>query len=129
MTAGWNSSVSGSPKPIQPVALTATLNTSWYTAPIASGNIQAGFATAELKGLSITNTNGATGAAVNVNVYIVPSGGTAGTANAYLFGTPIVGGGSLVMQSLTEVLAAGDTIQVSASATGLTIRGAVVEVQ
>lgn len=122
---GWNSQVIGSAKPIQPVAITTSVQTI-YTAPAVSSNIQAGYATAELKSLSITNT---TGSPINVNVYIVPNGGSAGTSNAFVYGLPVGANDAKLLQSLSEVLAAGDTIQVSASATGLTIRGSVTEVQ
>jgi hypothetical protein len=125
VATGWNNQVIGSPKPIQPVAVTTSVQTI-YTAPANSSNIQNGFATAELKGLTITNT---TSSAINVNIYIVPSGGTAGTGNAWAYNVPVGAYDTKPVHGLQEVLAAGDTIQVSASATGLTIRGSVVEVQ
>lgn len=125
MATGWNNQVIASAKPIQPVAVTTSTQTI-YTAPSNSTNIQSGYATAELNGLTICNT---TSSSVNINVYIVPSGGSAGTGNAIIYGLPINGNDTKLLQGLTEVLAAGDTIQVSASAPGLTIRGSVSEVQ
>lgn len=125
MTIGWSESVTASGKPIPSTAVTTSAATI-YTAPAVSGNIQAGYATAELNGITITN---ATTGALTVNVYIVPSGGTAGTGNAYLYGLSVAANDTKIFSGLSELLLAGDTIQVSGSATGLTIRGAVSEVQ
>lgn len=125
MATGWSSQVSSSFKPIQPIAITASLQT-LYTASANTANILTGYATAELKSLSITNT---TGSAITFNVYIIPSGGTAGTGNAYFYGMPIAANDAKLFQGLTEAMAAGDFIQVSASTTGITIRGSVNEVQ
>jgi hypothetical protein len=70
-----------------------------------------------LKEFSIANT---TGAAINVRVFLVPSGGTAGTANAFLYDVPVPANNALQYNGI-EVLNVGDTIQIQAASTGLTI--------
>lgn len=61
-----------------------------------------------------------TGSAITCNVFIVPAGGTAGTANAILYGYSIAKNDTY-HYSGQQVLFPGDTIQVQGSTTGLTI--------
>ena len=70
-----------------------------------------------LKDIDICNTNAT---AVNINVYLVPSGDTAGKANALFYGASIPGY-STMQWTGTQLLNTSQTVQVSASATGCTI--------
>ena len=70
-----------------------------------------------LKEFSIANT---TAAAINVRVFLVPSAGTAGTSNAFLYDVPVPANNDLQYNGI-EVLNAGDFIQIQAVSTGLTI--------
>jgi hypothetical protein len=70
-----------------------------------------------VKDLDISNT---TAGNINVRVFLVPSAGTAATTNALFYDVAVAA--SSVLQWLgTQILNAGDTIQVQASAAGLTI--------
>jgi len=70
-----------------------------------------------VKDIDIVNT---TGAMIGIYVSIVPSGGTAGTSNALFYNTPLPLN-TIVQWAGSQILDAGDTIQVKASATGCTI--------
>jgi hypothetical protein len=70
-----------------------------------------------IKDINVCNT---TGGAVTVNVHLVPSGGTADTTNALVYGYSI-GATSYWQRTGSQIMNAGDTIQVKASATGTTI--------
>lgn len=70
-----------------------------------------------LKEFNIANT---TGGAVNVRVFLVPSSASADVANAFLYDVSIAANG-VYRYNGVQVLNAGDTIQVQASAVGLTI--------
>jgi hypothetical protein len=70
-----------------------------------------------LKDIDICNT---TGSAVTINVYLVPSGASAGTSNALYYGYSVAANSVLQWRGL-QILNAGDSIVVSASATGCTI--------
>ena len=70
-----------------------------------------------LKEFSIANT---TAAAINVRVFLVPSAGTAGTSNAFLYDVPVPANNALQYNGI-DVLNAGDFIQIQAVSTGLTI--------
>ncbi|HEY6018754.1 MAG TPA: hypothetical protein VIY48_02360 [Candidatus Paceibacterota bacterium] len=60
-----------------------------------------------------------TAASINLNVHIIPSGGSAGTGNALCYGVSIPANG--VWQWTGElIMDAGTFIQANASATGLT---------
>jgi hypothetical protein len=83
--------------------------TTLYTVPASTRTL--------LKEFSIANT---TGAPINVRVFLVPAAGTAGTSNAFLYDVPIPNANVLQYNGI-EVLNAGDTIQIQAAATGLTI--------
>jgi len=83
--------------------------TTLYTVPASTRTL--------LKEFSIANT---TAAAINVRVFLVPSAGSAGTSNAFLYDVSVPGGNSLQYNGI-EVLNAGDTIQIQAASTGLTI--------
>jgi hypothetical protein len=83
--------------------------TTLYTVPASTRTL--------LKEFSIANT---TAAAINVRVFLVPSAGSAGTTNAFLYDVPVPENNTLQYNGI-EVLNAGDTIQIQAVSTGLTI--------
>jgi hypothetical protein len=83
--------------------------TTLYTVPAATRTL--------LKEFSIANT---TGAPINVRVFLVPSAGSAGTGNAFLYDVAVPNANTLQYNGV-EVLNAGDTIQIQASSAGLTI--------
>jgi hypothetical protein len=83
--------------------------TTLYTVPASTRTL--------LKEFSIANT---TAAAINVRVFLVPSAGTAGTSNAFLYDVSIPGNNTIQYNGI-EVLNAGDTIQIQAASAGLTI--------
>ena len=70
-----------------------------------------------VKEISVVNT---TGAAATFDIYLVPSAGTAGTANALFYEMSLESKGTLQWNGL-QILNAADTIQVKASVTGLTV--------
>lgn len=70
-----------------------------------------------LKEFSIANT---TAANINVRVFLVPSAGVAGTANAFLYDVSVPTANALQYNGI-EILNAGDTIQIQAASVGLTI--------
>lgn len=69
-----------------------------------------------LKTLDLCNTTAAT---INATAYIVPSAGAPAAANTLLPNVTIAGY-SLFQWSGTQVLDAGDTLQLTASAAGIT---------
>ena len=83
--------------------------TTLYTVPASTRTL--------LKEFSIANT---TGADIDVRVFLVPSGGTAGTGNAFLYDVPVPTADALQYNGV-QVMTAGETIQIQAAATGLTI--------
>ena len=83
--------------------------TTLYTVPASTRTL--------LNEFSIANT---TAAAINVRVFLVPSAGSAGTSNAFLYDVPVPANNALQYNGV-EVLNAGDTIQIQAVSTGLTI--------
>ena len=83
--------------------------TTLYTVPASTRTL--------LKEFSIANT---TAADINVRVFLVPSAGSAGTGNAFLYDVPVPTANALQYNGI-EVLNAGDTIQIQAASTGLTI--------
>jgi len=70
-----------------------------------------------LRDINIVNTNVAANA---VNVYLVPSGGTAGTANALLYAQSIATATAYRWTGV-QVLLPSQSIQVSATLTGATV--------
>lgn len=83
--------------------------TTLYTVPASTRTI--------LKEFSIANT---TAAAINVRVFLVPSAGTAGTGNAFLYDVSVPGNNSLQYNGV-QIMNASDTIQIQAASAGLTI--------
>jgi hypothetical protein len=83
--------------------------TTVYTAPVSTRTY--------VKDINICNT---TGISCTVSVFLVPSGGSAGTGNALLYNLTLFGSDLYRWQGV-QVINAGDRIQVSASATGSTI--------
>jgi hypothetical protein len=70
-----------------------------------------------IKDITIVNTGSSS---VSVYVNLVPSGGTAGTSNAIFYGNALPGN-TTVQWTGSQIMSAGGTIQVKASATGCTI--------
>jgi hypothetical protein len=83
--------------------------TTLYTVPAATRTL--------LKEFSIANT---TGSPINARVFLVPSAGTAGTGNAFLYDVPVPNANVLQYNGV-QVMNAGDTIQIQAASVGLTI--------
>ena len=83
--------------------------TTLYTVPASTRTL--------LKEFSIANT---TAADISVRVFLVPSAGSAGTGNAFLYDVPVPTANALQYNGV-EILNAGDTIQIQAVSTGLTI--------
>lgn len=86
-----------------------TSYTTLYTTPLSTRTY--------LKEIDIVNT---TAAIVNVYVSLVPTGNTAGTANALLYNNSLPAYTTMQWTG-SQVLDGGTTIQVKASATGCTI--------
>jgi hypothetical protein len=80
-----------------------------YTIPAINRSI--------VQDIMIANT---TGGALTCNIFFVPAAGSAGTTNAILYGFSI-GANTSYHWTGSQVLFPGDTIQVQASGTGLTI--------
>jgi len=70
-----------------------------------------------VKDLDISNNNTTTTAA---SVYLVPNGGSADLTNILIPGISVPGK-SILQWTGSQIMNAGDTIQTSASATGMTI--------
>jgi hypothetical protein len=87
----------------------ATATTTQYTTPGARQDV--------IKDYEICNT---TGTAITVSLYVVPTGNSAGTANAILLSASIPANQTFHWTG-TIVMNAGDFISTAASATGLTI--------
>jgi len=83
--------------------------TTLYTVPAATRTL--------LKEFSVANT---TGASINVRVFLVPAAGSAATTNAFLYDVPVPNNNALQYNGI-EVMNAGETIQIQAASTGLTI--------
>jgi len=93
---------------ITPVKLGQTVMTTGattlYTVPASTRTF--------VKDIDIVNTGGS---GYTFDIYLVPSAGTAGTSNALFYQQPISGKQS-IQWSGSQILNAGDTIQVKASA-------------
>jgi hypothetical protein len=70
-----------------------------------------------IKDITIANT---TSSPINIYVSLVPDGGTAGTSNAIFYGNALPAN-TTVQWTGSQIMSAGGTIQVKASATGCTI--------
>jgi hypothetical protein len=70
-----------------------------------------------VKDINICNTSGIS---CTVSVCLVPSGGSAGTGNAIIYNLVLFGSDLYRWQGV-QIMNAGDTLQVRASATGATI--------
>ena len=90
------------------VAMTASV-VSVYTTPAGTRST--------VQDIMIANTTAGT---LTYNVFLVPATGTAGTGNAIFYGVSLSANTSYHWTGI-QVLFPGDTIQVQASATGLTI--------
>ena len=95
-----------------------------YTAPsvvtnsaVNPSNIVTSTTRTYLKDMQICNT---TAGALQLYMSIVPSAGTAGTANAIYYGVTVAANTTLIWQG-TQVIMTGATLQAKASATGLTL--------
>ena len=83
--------------------------TTLYTVPASTRTL--------LKEFSIANT---TGSNINVRVFLVPVAGTAGTGNAFIYDIAVPANNALQYNGV-QVMNAGETIQIQAATTGLTI--------
>lgn len=90
----------------------AAITTSYATVYTAPSTVRT-----YVKDLDICNTGASQ---VQVYVHIVPSGDTAGTANALLYNVPVPGYSTLQWCG-SQIMNAGATLQVKGSATGCTI--------
>jgi hypothetical protein len=70
-----------------------------------------------VKDINICNT---TAGALGVYVHLVPSGGTAGTGNALYYNTSVAANSNIRWNGI-QIMNEGDTIQIKASGTGITI--------
>lgn len=95
----------------------ATATTTQYTTPASRQDV--------IKDYEICNT---TGASITVNLFIVPTGNSAGTANAILQ-TAAIPANQTFHWTGTIVMNAGDFIATGASATGLTMTVSGIESQ
>lgn len=96
------------PAKLAQAAVTAG-TTTIYTVPASTRTM--------IKEMDICNTTAGT---LTLNVHLVPSGGSATTANALFYGASISANTTLQWSGV-QVLNVGDTIQVQGSGLGLTI--------
>ena len=96
------------PKQLAQAAITTSYATV-YTTPASTKTF--------LKDIDICNTNSSS---VSIYISIVPSAGTAGTTNA-LFYANVLPATTTLQWGGSQVMEAGSTLQVKASATGCTI--------
>ena len=87
-----------------------------YTTPIATTASPLGTRTL-LKSIDVCNT---TSGALTLRIFLVVAGGSPGTTNALYYGYTVAANTTLSWRGL-QVLAAGTTIQVQSTTTGLTI--------
>lgn len=125
MTVPVTSSAVAFPVGVNPLAVTTSTQT-LVTAPPNTANVAAGAATASVVEVFVANTSGS---AINVTMYKVPSGGTAGTGNMIMNAIPVNTNDTKLLDGTAIFLNAGDTLQISASATGLTVTPSVVNFQ
>jgi hypothetical protein len=90
-------------------AAITTSVTTLYTVPASTR--------AFVKNLDIVNTSAG---ALTYNIFLVPSAGSAATSNALFYDFPISSKENIQWTG-TQILNAGDTIQIQASGTGITI--------
>jgi hypothetical protein len=83
--------------------------TTLYTVPASTRSF--------VKNLDIVNTSAG---ALTYRIFLVPSAGTAGTGNALFYDFPI-NSKENIQWTGTQILNAGDTIQIQASGAGITI--------
>lgn len=83
--------------------------TTLYTVPASTRTL--------VKDIDVVNT---TAGALTIDIYLVPSGGSAGTTNALFYGYSINANSNLQWTG-TQIMDAGDTIQIKASGVGCTI--------
>lgn len=83
--------------------------TTLYTVPASTRSF--------VKNLDIVNTSAG---ALTYRIFLVPSVGTAGTGNALFYDFPI-NSKENIQWTGTQILNAGDTIQIQASGAGITI--------
>lgn len=83
--------------------------TTLYTVPVSTRSF--------VKNLDIVNTSAG---ALTYRIFLVPSAGTAGTGNALFYDFPI-NSKENIQWTGTQILNAGDTIQIQASGAGITI--------
>jgi hypothetical protein len=99
--------VNGANKKLGLLALTTSPATA-FTSPLSTRSV--------LNQIDVSNT---TTADITLNVYLVPSGGTAGTGNALVYGLTVPAKG-IFQWTGEQYLEPSDFIQASASTTGVT---------
>jgi hypothetical protein len=98
----------------------AAMTTSYatvYTTPSASTIPAVPDTRTFIKDITIVNT---TGSPIGIYVHLVPSGGTATTANAIFYNNALQGYTTVQWNGI-QIMNAGDTIQVKGSAAGCTV--------
>jgi hypothetical protein len=98
----------------------AAMTTSYatiYTVPTASTVPAVPATRTFVKDITIVNTDAAT---IGIYVHLVPSGGSATAANAIFYNNQLPQN-TTVQWTGVQIMNAGDTIQVKASATGCTV--------
>ena len=95
-----------------------------YTVPYTSansatgtGNVVTSTTRTYLKDINICNT---TAGAVTISIFLVPSGGSAGTSNALYYATTVAAN-SVLRWTGAQILMTSSTIWVQGSTTGLTV--------
>lgn len=106
-------------------ALSATAAT-LYTAPANTSSVPAGAATTTVTSWVICNTSATASGATTI--YLVPSGGTAGTDNALLYNFQLAPNDTLVGSALGIQMLAGSTLQALGSGTvAITLSGVALQ--
>lgn len=90
-------------------AVITTGVTTLYTVPVDTRTF--------FKEFTIANT---TASAINVRLFLVPSLGSAATSNAFIYDIAVPGNNALQYDGV-QIINAGDTVQIQAASTGLTI--------
>src|SRR5690348_12748237 len=81
-----------------------TAATLLYTAPALNANVTGQSSTAYLKELVICNT---ASTSATINFFVVPSGGVAGVANAFIYGLSLSGNDCRVITGLDTFIPPG----------------------
>lgn len=105
----------------------ATSFVTCFTAPANTSNVPSPNATATLGALAVCNTTSST---ATITVCLVPSGGTAGAANALAYQLPVNAYDTKIFSGLGQQLPAGATVQATQGTSGavtVILSGAVIQ--